>query len=76
MTDTDQAVHICTLYVYVCTLKPGQNLNCLSQNAVDKDSMTKRHTNIYADMSASPLFAHQGRIHKQWGLISLYICNV
>ena len=31
---------------------------------IDKDSMTKRHMDIYADMSASPLFAHQGRIHN------------
>ena len=34
-----------------CTLKPGQKLHCLPQNAFDKDSMTKRHMNIQADLS-------------------------
>ena len=38
--------------------------------------MIKRHMDIYTDLSECPLFAHQVRIHKQWGLISLYICNV
>ena len=34
-----------------CILKPVQKLHCLSQNAFDKDSMTKRHMNIHADLS-------------------------
>ena len=29
---------------------------------------------IYADLSESPLFAHQDR-NKQWELISLYMCD-
>ena len=36
-----------------CTLKPDQKLHCLLQNAFDKDSMTKRHMNIHADLSVS-----------------------
>ena len=29
---------------------------------------------INADLSKSPLFALQDRMHKRWGLISFYIC--
>ena len=39
-----------------------------------KDSMNKRHMNRYTLIWVSPLFENQGRMHKQWGLISLYIC--
>ena len=34
------------------------------------------HTWLYMLIWVSPLFENQVRMHKQWGLISLYICNV
>ena len=60
----------------IYTLKPDQKLHFLSQMLFDKDCMIKRHMDTYADMNVSPLFAHQGRTHKQWRMMSLYICNV
>ena len=36
-----------------CTLTPDQKLHCLSQNAFDKHSMTKRYMNIHAGLSVS-----------------------
>ena len=42
----------------------------------DKDNRIKRHMDIYADLSESPLFVCQSRKQKQWKLISIYICNV
>ena len=42
----------------------------------DKDIMIKRHMDIYADLSESPLLVYQSRKHKQWRLISIYICNM
>ena len=42
----------------------------------DKDIMIKRHMDIYADLSESPLFVYQSRKHKQWGLIIIYTCNM
>ena len=41
-----------------------------------KDIMIKRQIDIYADLSESPLFVYQSRLHKPRGLISIYICNV
>ena len=41
----------------------------------DKDTQSNG-TWIYTLIWVSPLFVNQGRMHKQWGLISLYICNV
>ena len=40
-----------------------------------KDIMIKRHMDI-ADLSESPMFVHQSRKHKEWVLISIYICKV
>ena len=42
----------------------------------DKVSKIKWQMEIYADQSVAPLFVHQGRMYKQLGLVSLYICNV
>ena len=52
-----------------------RNYTACSKMLFDKDT----HSNctwIYTLIWVSPLFANQGRMHKQWGLISLYICNV
>ena len=41
----------------------------------DKDTQSNG-TWIYTLIWVSPLFVNQGRMHKQWELISLYIFNV
>ena len=63
---TDQAVH----------WRLVRNDTSCAQMLFDKDIMIKRHIDIYADLSESPLFVYQRRKHKQWGLISINICNV
>ena len=42
----------------------------------DENIMTKRHMDIFADLSEFQLFVYQSRKHKQWVLIGIYICNV
>ena len=66
--NTDQAAHVHWSLVRYYTA-------CLEM-LFEKDSMTKRHMNIYTLIWVSPLFENQGRMHKQWRLISIYICNV
>ena len=65
--NTDQAAHEHWRLVRNCTACP--------EMLFDKDSMSKRHR-LYMLIWVSPLFDNQGRRHKQWGLISVYICNV
>ena len=66
--NTEQAAHVHWSMVRNYTARPKM--------LFDKDSMIKRHFNIQADLRVSPLFLNQGRMHKQWGLISIYLCNM
>ena len=66
--NTDQVAHV------QCSLV--RNYTACPKMLFDKDSMIKQHMDIYADLSESPLFAHYGRMHKQCGLISIYICEM
>ena len=59
---TDQALHWSLVSYYTAC----------AQMLFDKDIMIKRHMDIYADLSESPLFVYQSRKHKQWGLWSSY----
>ena len=75
--DVSQKKSDCRKHLPDCTstLKPGQKLHCLSQNLYDKDIMIKWHMDIRIrcfDLS-EPMLAHQGRMHKIWGLVSIYI---
>ena len=64
---TDQTVHVhCSLV---------RNYTACPKLLFDKDSMIKWRMDIYADLSGSPLFVNQGRMHNS-GPISIYICNV
>ena len=65
--NTDQAAHVHWSLV--------RNYTACPKVLFEKDSMTKRLMNIQADLSVSTVW-ESGRMHKQWGLISLCICNV
>ena len=62
--NTEQAAHV------QCSLV--RNYTACPEMLFDKDSMTKPHMNIML-IWVSPLFENQDRMHKQWGLTSLYI---
>ena len=66
--NTDQAVNV--------HLSLVRNYTACPKMLFDKDSIIKWHMDINADLSESPLFVHRDRMYKQWGRISLYICNV
>ena len=48
----------------------------LAPKCYNIDIMIKRHMDINADLSESPLLVYQSRKQKQWRLISIYICKM
>ena len=65
-----------TLTRLQCTCAAWSKITLIVPKCFLIKAACQNRTWIYTLIWVSPLFENQGRMHKQWGLISLYICNV